>query len=66
MTTNFFAAVDLGSLVIGVAVIAILIFCLSLCVEEPPGASGFLKRSPKPTGDDQADADERTRERHIL
>jgi hypothetical protein len=65
MTTNFFAAVDPGSLIIGVAVIAILIFCLSLCVEEPPGVSGFLKPSPQPADDDDANAAEQTGERRI-
>ncbi len=53
MSSYFFTIVDLGSLVIGVIAIAVLIFCVSLCVEETPGLSGFLKRAEKTSEDNR-------------
>jgi hypothetical protein len=51
MSSDFFSLIDLGSLAVGILAIAVLIFCVSLCVDETPGLSGFLKRAERTTKD---------------
>lgn len=44
MTMDLFSLGDLGGLLIGAVVVAALIVCIAMGVEEPPGLSGFLRR----------------------
>ncbi len=44
MTADLFSLGDLTAIMMGLVVVAALIFCVSMCVEDAPGISGLLPR----------------------